>query len=305
MTADTLERRVRAILVDAGCSGWVHAARIGGSRAEFDYGADTPVVLASVYKLPLMISLYRLADRNEIDLTATVRVDPARCAEGPTGVSALADPVVMSWRDLAHSMMTVSDNAAADVILARVGIDRVLDDLGELGLRQTRIVGGVAELHARLRAETGTTTVEEAFAALSDPERGTSPTAYDAAYNSAGTARDCTALLAAVWTDRAASPAACALIRDTMRRQVSRSRIASGFPTRTTVVAGKTGTLAAIRNEIAVVEFPGEHPVSVAVFTMSARSTPSLPEVDRAIGTVARLAVTDLRHPSDPASRMR
>ncbi|MCR5980321.1 hypothetical protein GDN83_21705 [Gordonia jinghuaiqii] len=64
-------------------------------------------------------------------------------------------PVTLSRRDLATSMMTVSDNVAADVLLTEIGLDTVIDDLAELGLTETRIVGGVAELHDRLRRETG------------------------------------------------------------------------------------------------------------------------------------------------------
>lgn len=62
-------------------------------------------------------------------------------------------------------------------------------------------------------------------------------------------------------------------------------------------MAGKTGTIGIIRNEVAVVEFPGEHPVAVAVFTRAARAQPSLPVVDAAIGEAARIAVTELRAP--------
>jgi beta-lactamase class A len=61
------------------------------------------------------------------------------------------------------------------------------------------------------------------------------------------------------------------------------------------VVAGKTGTIGPIRNEIAVVAFPEETPVAVSVFTRAARSDVYLPIVDRAIGQAAGIAVTALR----------
>ncbi|AZG47124.1 serine hydrolase [Gordonia insulae] len=295
---DRLTREVTAILADAGCAGWVHAESLGRPDHAFGAGADAPVVLASVYKLPLMISLCRMSDRGELDMSEQVEVAPDEWSSGATGLALLHDPVRMSWRDLATSMMTVSDNVAADVILTRVGLDTVLADLADLRLAHTRIVGGMRELHARLQSETGTSTVAEAFAALSDPDVDADVSAYDAAYSSASTPRDCTSLLAALWRDDVAVPETCDFIRATMRAQVLRSRLASGFPFRHVAVAGKTGTLAAIRNEIGVVEFPGEHPVAIAVFTKSARSDPSLPEVDRAIGRVARAVVTELRLPT-------
>ncbi|WP_262365903.1 serine hydrolase [Gordonia sp. OPL2] len=296
---EDLDRTVRALFADAGCAGWLHAVSMSPAGRDVGLGADTPVVMASVYKLPLVISLCRMADRGAIDLTEAVVVTPGLWSAGATGLGALRDPVRMTWRDLATSMVTVSDNVAADVILDRVGLERVQADLAHLGLRHTRIVGGMAELHARLQAETGTSTVAEAFAVLGDSDVDDAVSAYDAAYSSASTPRDCTTLLTGLWRDEVASPESCAFIRDTMRAQVFTSRLASGFPFRHVTVAGKTGTLAAIRNEVGVVEFPDEHPVAVAVFTKSARSDLSLPDVDRTIGRAARAVVTELRVPVD------
>ena len=131
---------------------------------------------------------------------------------------------------------------------------------------------------------------------LADPDRDVSDGVYDVAYSAAASPRDCTRLLARLWDDTAASPAACRFIRDTMRHQVVRSRLASGFPA-PLQVAGKTGSIGVIRNEIGVVEAPDEYPVAVAVFTMSARRSTDLPVVDRAISAVARTVVTELRRP--------
>ncbi|MFW0793280.1 serine hydrolase [Gordonia sp. CPCC 205515] len=299
MTSPRLSGRIAEIFADAGCAGWVHAVNLGHPHLRCDYGSDTPVVLASVYKLPLLVSLCRLADRGQVDMSETIAVDPTEWAAGSTGLGLFRDPVQMSWRDLAVSMMTVSDNVAADVILQRIGLDVVRADLVSLGLTEMRIVGGMREVDDRLRSETGTSTVAEAFATLADPDVATEVSAYDAAYSSASTPRECTTLLRAVWDDRAASAPSCAFIREVMRRQVLTARLASGFPYGHVAVAGKTGTLAAIRNEIGVVEFPNEHPVAVAVFTKSARADPSLPGVDRAIGAVAHAVVSELRMPLD------
>lgn len=70
-------------------------------------------------------------------------------------------------------------------------------------------------------------------------------------------------------------------------------RLRAGFPTAD--VAGKTGTLAAIRNEIGVVTFDEEYPVAVAVFTHAARADTAVPRADAAIARAARRAVTVLR----------
>lgn len=296
MTPDSLDRTVADIFTDVGCAGWLHAQSLAPDGGSYGWRATEPVVLASVYKAALLVSLCRLADNGGIDLAERVTTDPNAVTSGPTGVSILPDPMTTSLRNLAISMMTVSDNGAADIILNAVGVDRLAADIEALGLGHTRVVEGASEQYRRLRAETGTTTTEEAFAVLADPDTDVQVSAYDVAYSAAGSPVDCTRLLAQIWNDTAASSESCAFVRETMRRQVVRSRIASGFPAPMRV-AGKTGTIGVIRNEIAVVETPGEYPVAVAVFTMSARAGVELPAVDRAIGDLARAVVTELRQP--------
>lgn len=290
--------QIGGIFADAGCAGWVHARTIGRTPSrEFLWHADDAVVMASVYKLPLMVAMCRKSDRGEVDLGATVTVDPRSWATGPTGIAVLNDPITLSWRDLAVQMMVVSDNAAADVILAEVGLPAVREVLDRSGLVGTRVVGGMALLHQQLITETGVNTVSEAFSALANIDNVDPISAYDPALASATTPREATRLLEMIWDDSAASPAMCDFIRSTMRKQAWQQRISSGFPLGVARVAGKTGTLGAIRNEVAVVEYPGEHPIAVAVFTHAARSELSLPTVEAAIGRAARIAVTEVRSP--------
>ncbi|MEV0084386.1 serine hydrolase [Saccharopolyspora sp. NPDC003752] len=291
-----VERRIREVLADAGAEGWVHAKPLNpASEREIDVGGDELVVTASVYKLPLLVALCRAFDAGALDPRARVRIDPASCTPGPTGMSAFQDPVTVSWRDLAASMIGVSDNAAADLILGEVGLDALADTLADLGLSRTRVVGGTADSHAALIRDTGTTTAAEAFALLSDNDAARTVSAYDPSYASATTPREMTRLLELIWADAVASPEQCEFIRRLLANQAWQHRIRAGFPYRGVRVAGKTGTIGAVRNEVSVVEFDGETPVAVAVFTLAARADAALPGVDAAIAECARIAVTDLR----------
>lgn len=285
---------IRAVLDDAGVRGAVHARVVGRDGPEVAVRADDPVTMASVFKLPVLVALVRAFDAGDLDPRATVTVDPSSRTDGPTGLSVLADPVTMSLRDLATSMTTVSDNAAADVLLDVLGLPRVHAALADLGIVRTRVERADATF-AALAAELGVRDPAATAARLADPDDPPPPSAYDPVLGSATTARDMTALLAALWRDEAASPSSCAFARRLLGLQVSRARIASGFPFDDVWVSGKTGTLGALRNEVGVVEFPGEAPVAVAVFTLAARPERVLPRVDAAIGEVARLAVTALR----------
>lgn len=291
-----VEERVRRVLSDAGAHGWVHAKSItpAGSR-EVCLGADELVVTASVYKLPLFVALCRRFDAGLLDPQGTVKIVPSACTPGPTGLSVFRDPVTLSWRDLATSMMTVSDNAAADVVLGEVGLEAVGRTLEELGLTNTRIVGGTNDSYDDLVRDTGASDAAEAFALLADNDAAKTVSAYDPSYASATTPRDMTRLMELIWTDAAASPEQCAFVRHVLNHQAWFHRIRAGFPYGDVVVGGKTGTIGAVRNEAAVVQFQGEAPVAVAVFTFAARADPAVPKVDAAIAECARIAVTDLR----------
>lgn len=295
--ADATAAAIAEVFADAGCNGWLHA-RVVGADAELSVGGHEPVVPASVYKIVLLVAACRAFDSGRLDPRQRVTVDPRTATPGPTGIATFDDPVQLSVRDLARSMIAVSDNAAAGTLLSLVGLDEVQRTARELGLRRTVIAGGDAEMHTALMTETGTHTVAEAFAALADDDLSRPVRAYDPSFGSATTAADATALLAAIWSDTAASPQGCAFARSALAGQVFRHRIASGFGPGAEI-AGKTGTLGALRNEAAVVSYPGEHPVAVAVFTHAARNDPALPRVDAAIGRVALRAVSALRTPLD------
>ncbi|MBJ7336668.1 serine hydrolase [Mycolicibacterium sp.] len=288
--------RLAAVFADAGATGWLHAVAADGTGVvEVNLDGDRPVAIASVYKLPLLVAMMRVVDRGELDPTERVTLTTRGRTVGPTGISTLLDDVTMSWRDIAALMMSVSDNAAADAILKRVGIDEVVDALRQLGLTRSRILGGTADAYDLLHIDTGTTDLAAAMKVLEDTDGPVDPRVYDPVHASSATAREMTMLLSAVWTDRAASAAGCGLIRKLMSSQVRPNRLASGFAFPGVTVAGKTGTLGALRHEVGVVHYDGEKPYAVAVFTQSARAAAIQPRIDAAIGLAARLAVDHLR----------
>lgn len=293
----TAEDRIRAVFADAGCTGWLHARRCDGSLDEVTVGGNDLVVTASVYKLLLFVAFCREVDDGRIDPTARLTIDPTDCTPGPTGLAALHDPVTLSRRDLATSMMTVSDNAAADVLLGEIGLAAVSALADELGLTATRVVGGTADQHRSLVRDTDSHSTAEAFAALADNDEAWTVSAYDPAYASATTAEEMTRFLRQLWSGHVLTRASTEFVRSVMAGQIWPHRISAAFPHRGVLVAGKTGTIGVIRNEVAVVEFPDETPVAVAVFTRAARADPMLPVVDAAIGAAARIAVTELRRP--------
>jgi beta-lactamase class A len=136
--APAVHRDIARAFGRAQVSGWLHVVDIDGDD-EVALGADEPVALASVFKLPVLVALYRAADAGRLDLTERIHLAAADRTPGVTGLATLHDDAELSLRDLAKLMITVSDNAAADAVLDRLGIAAVARTIDELGLRRTAV----------------------------------------------------------------------------------------------------------------------------------------------------------------------
>jgi beta-lactamase class A len=287
--------RIRSVFEDAGVRGWLHAVALYEPDSTVEVDADGIVPLASVYKLPLLAAFCRLVDLGEIDPRQQLTLDPSTKTGGPTGLSTFADPVTASLRDLALSMMTLSDNASADALLDVVRLPRLAELLKSFGLQRTWVRRGTAGNLRDLQRRTGTNDPDAALAVLSDNNRADPAGVYEAANASASSARDMTLLLRRLWAGELLSPEQTEFVKATMHRQVFLHRLASGFPHDGVRVAGKTGTFGALRHEVGVITLPGGTAYAIAVFTLAARGDMRQPRVDAAIGEAARLAVDLLR----------
>ncbi|MCP2336908.1 serine hydrolase [Actinomadura rupiterrae] len=279
---------------EAGVWGRLHAVDVDTGR-EIGVGADDPVVLASVYKVPLLVAFCRLAADGALDPAERVTLRPDERTEGGTGLSVLLDEVTMSLRDLACLMITVSDNAAADTVYGRVGRDGIAAALDALGLRRIHVVGDGRDLFDALLADSGMADLGELWQRLDEPGVLDRLGPLDPSRTSDGTPRELTRLLSMIWRDEAAPAAECALMRRMLGLQVWPHRLSSGFPRDDVRVSGKTGTLLTVRNEIGVVEYPDGGRYAVAVFTRAFEAVAVQPRADAVIGTAARLAVEALR----------
>lgn len=280
---------------DAGVDGFFHAVDLRSGQ-EIGHQEDERVVPASVFKLPVLLELFRQHHSGQIDVAEPVQVPVEDRAPGPFGISLMLDSVTLSLRDLAWLMIGISDNAATDVICGRVGLDNVNGTLASLGIHDTVIAGDCRDLFASMLADLGFDSFDELteplapelFARVSDldPQRAATRT----------TPRDMTTLLRIIWTDEGSTAPAHPDVRRILAAQVWPHRLAAGFADLDEVTtAGKTGTLPGIRNEVGVVEYPDGGRYAVACFTRSPRLTRKDPAADAVIGRSARLAVEALR----------
>lgn len=285
---------IRELFSRAGCDGWLCVMDIDGD-GQVHVGSDEPVVAASVFKVVIALEVFRQADAGELDLRDRVRVRPGARTEGPTGFSLFADEVEVSLGDLTTMMLTVSDNAATDLLIGRVGLARVATTLAELGLRRTVIPFSLQDMLDSVGRDAGFAGWAELAAVDFTPEvreRVWSSRAMRPEHAIRTTAGDMARLLRLIWRDEAAPPEACARVRHLMGRQVTRHRLATGFPHDVEVAAKSGGLFGVIRNEIGVVRFPDGRRYAAAVFTRAHQPWINENAINATIGAAAAAAMT-------------
>ncbi len=291
------------IFAAAGCTGYVHATTLDGAR-EVGLAPDHPVVPASVVKVLVALEAERRMADGRLAPHERVLLAESRRTTGPTGFSLFRDDVEVSVRDLPVLMLTISDNVSTDALLDRIGLDAVNAAAERLGLHDTVLASNLAELVDSLARDTGFADWA-AFEAWSDAETDAAAlarsdellrgaTALQPGSPTRTTARDMTRLLRVIWSGDAGPAEACARVRWLMTRQVTRERIASGFPPGVAVAAKSGALMGVVRNEVGVVTVPGGPPCAVAVFTRTETPGSDPRAVDAAIGAAAALAVGEL-----------
>lgn len=124
----------------------VAGARVAVSLADVEGGrrwsreGERPVVAASLIKLPILAAAYEAAAEGDLSLAEPVAWAAEDQVLGCGVLRELSPGGSLPLRDLLALMMVVSDNAATNLVLARVGIGRVNRLCDRLGLRGTRLL---------------------------------------------------------------------------------------------------------------------------------------------------------------------
>ena len=105
----------------------------------FMRGEDVPVVAASVIKIPVMIEAFRAAHDGELALSEIhALADDERLPSCGT-LEAMHAGIEMTLEDLVKLMIIVSDNAATNIMIRRVGMENVNKTLRELGCQKSTL----------------------------------------------------------------------------------------------------------------------------------------------------------------------
>ena len=252
----------------------VVAARLDGRGPRIAIHADSLVHAASTMKVPVMIALAQADDRGTLRLDDSVLltnrfasiVDGSpfsldRSADSDDAVYArVGERVPIRW--LATRMITHSSNLATNLLLTVVRADSVTARTRTLGTTRLIVRRGVEDTPA-----------------------------FRAGLNNVTTAADLATLMIAIATDRAASPVACAWMREVLFAQHWNDAIPVGLPAGTRI-AHKTGNITAVEHDAAIVYPTDGAPYVLVILTSGvARSE----DATTLIADIARLVHPAMR----------
>lgn len=105
------------------------------------FGIDEDVVMpsASLAKVPVLVALYADVHRGRLRLEDSTNYEEQHFCRGSGVLQHLAPGMQMTVRDAAVLMMIISDNAATNMCVDLVGLDRVNETMRSMGFARTQI----------------------------------------------------------------------------------------------------------------------------------------------------------------------
>jgi len=135
--------------------------------------ADDVFPQASSIKIAVLAELYRQAQQGRLKLTDTYTVDKSDLVPDSDIMGGLTPGVTrVTLRDLATMMIAVSDNAATNVLIDRVGMDNVNRMLAGLGLKNTLLRRKMMDVNAAKEGRENVSTPREMMTLLEAIYRG-------------------------------------------------------------------------------------------------------------------------------------
>jgi beta-lactamase class A len=144
--------------------------------------ADTVFPQASSIKVTILLELMRQAQAGELSLDEkhTIRRSETLPGDRDPILGMLGDGTVnMSLRDLAVFMVVLSDNSATNILIDRLGMEKINAGIERLGLKETKLRRHMLDLQAARHGDENVSTPREMMALL---EKIHSGQALDAAH---------------------------------------------------------------------------------------------------------------------------
>jgi beta-lactamase class A len=271
-----LESTIRSRLDSLPAHGTFYAKQLSTGR-EVAVRADEPMNTASVIKIAVMVLAYRDADADRLNLDERYTIRPEDARRGTGLLQGFAPGLQPTIHDLITQMIVTSDNTATDIMIGKVGLDRVNRMLDSMGYRETRLRMSVGQTFRAVWEA-----LDPKYASMTDREvfdRGSPNDSAADRRNTAfvldstkwlgrTTAREISRLLEQLERGQLASAKSTAEMRRTLRQQVYTSRLPQRVRFRVGI-GHKTGDWPPLLgNDVGIMYPPAPSgPIVLAVFT--------------------------------------
>ena len=277
-----LESIVRARLDSIAAHTTFYAKQLSTGRVAA-IRADEPMNTASVIKIPVMILAFRDADAGRLDLDERYTIRPEDLRRGSGLLQGFAVGLQPTLRDLVTQMIITSDNTATDIMIGKVGLQRVNQLLDSLGYRETRLRTTVSQAFRgvwmmadpKYESLTDRELFERGFPSDSGAERRNKAFVLDSAkWLGRTTAREIARLLEQLELGQLASAKSSAEMRRILRQQVYMSRLPQRVRFRV-AIGHKTGDWPPLLgNDVGIMYTPAPSgAIVIAVFTNDNRGS--------------------------------
>jgi beta-lactamase class A len=260
------------------------------SGEEAGKGQDEVFPTASVFKIPVLIELYRQVLEGRVSLETRIDLTHLSKVAGSGVLKELSPGLSPTIRDLAVLMMIVSDNTATDMILSLLGKDSVNQTVRSLGLQKTWIPMSTREILFDLvgmrEALTHSPQIETIREKLKRREIDPASKALQDHDNDISTPRETGILLERLANHEILNRDRCEEIIEIMKRCQTNTMIPLYLPMHKIDVAHKTGSLPGIRNDAGII-YIHEKPRRIILSAFTKRLKNEL-EGERAIAEIAR-----------------
>jgi beta-lactamase class A len=295
----TLEERIRIQLDRLNAKNSLHAKHLPSGR-EVAIRADEPMNSVSVIKISIMVLAYRDAEAGQLNLEERYTLRPEDKRRGSGVLQSFGQGLQPTYRDLITQMIITSDNTATDILITRLGLERVNDMLAELDYEETRLQGTLAARYRRrwqvadpaLASLTNREVFERGFP--SDPGAGARSFALNAdpgEWLGRTTARETSRLLEQIHTGDLTSRSYSDEMIEILKNQKSNSRLPQRIRFQGAVVAHKTGdSPPSTANDVGILYYEGG-PTVVSVFTNENRG--DFVELEATIGNIAENLISE------------
>jgi beta-lactamase class A len=233
----SLEAALRALIVESGAEVAVAFRTLDG-RSQVLIDPDKPFHAASTMKVPVMIELFRQARAGTVvlDQPLAVRNEFRSIVDGSTYTLSEGDDSdkaiyaavgkTLTLEQLNEAMITVSSNFAANLLIERLGVEKIRTTVTRLGADGMQVLRGVEDQKA-----------------------------FDKGLNNSTTARALMVLFDRLGHGRAVDAKSDAAMIGVLKRQKFNDAIPAGLPAAPSrvEVAHKTGSITRIHHDAAIV----------------------------------------------------